>query len=100
MCPKPQDFPGAKEEAMKTLIALPLALGIGLVAPLAATAAVTVHTHRAIHHSISTMRAQTLAAAPAYLPVWPNPSSGHETDGLSRNPEDCASYGCIDNGGP
>jgi hypothetical protein len=23
----------------------------------------------------------------------------HETDGLSRNPDDCAKYGCIDNGG-
>jgi hypothetical protein len=22
-----------------------------------------------------------------------------ETDGLSRNPDDCAKYGCIDNGG-
>jgi hypothetical protein len=104
MRPKPQDLPGAKEEAMKTLIALPLALAIGLAAPVAATAAAArygpVHTHRAIHHSISTMRAQTLAAAPAYLPVWPKPSGGHETDGLSRNPDDCASYGCIDNGGP
>jgi len=25
--------------------------------------------------------------------------TGSETDGLSRNPEDCASYGCVDNGG-
>jgi hypothetical protein len=104
MRPKPQDLPGAKEEAMKTSIALPLALAIGLAAPVAATAAAArygpVHAHRAIHHSISTMRAQTLTAAPEYLAVWPNPSAGHETDGLSRNPEDCASYGCIDNGGP
>jgi hypothetical protein len=25
--------------------------------------------------------------------------SAHETDGLSRNPDDCAKHGCIDNGG-
>ena len=27
------------------------------------------------------------------------PYNVHETDGLSRNPDDCAKYGCIDNGG-
>ena len=27
------------------------------------------------------------------------PLNYHETDGLSRNPDDCLKYGCIDNGG-
>ena len=27
------------------------------------------------------------------------PYNIHETDGLSRNPDDCARWGCIDNGG-
>jgi hypothetical protein len=30
-----------------------------------------------------------------YVPAPQEP----ETDGLSRNPDDCAKYGCIDNGG-
>jgi hypothetical protein len=27
------------------------------------------------------------------------PYNIHETDGLSRNPDDCVRWGCIDNGG-
>ena len=27
------------------------------------------------------------------------PYNVHETDGLSRNPDDCTRWGCIDNGG-
>jgi hypothetical protein len=37
-------------------------------------------------------------AAPSsgsYVPAPRKP----ETDGLSRNPDDCVKYGCIDNGG-
>jgi hypothetical protein len=43
-------------------------------------------------------------AAPAFFPFdWlgsyvPAPRKP-ETDGLSRNPDDCVKYGCIDNGG-
>ena len=44
------------------------------------------------------------ADAKALAPVWATPAaavpfSAHETDGLSRNPDDCAKYGCIDDGG-
>jgi hypothetical protein len=46
------------------------------------------------------------ALAPVTGPLWPNFFGSYvpaprkpETDGLSRNPEDCARYGCIDNGG-
>jgi hypothetical protein len=31
-------------------------------------------------------------------PLVPYPYNIHETDGLSRNPDDCAKWGCIDAG--
>jgi hypothetical protein len=31
-------------------------------------------------------------------PLIPYPYNIHETDGLSRNPDDCAKWGCIDVG--
>ena len=31
-------------------------------------------------------------------PLVPYPYNIHETDGLSRNPDDCARWGCIDQG--
>jgi hypothetical protein len=49
---------------------------------------------------------QNVAALPAAVPerlnmfpsAWPRPYpyNFHETDGLSRNPNDCAVWGCID----
>jgi hypothetical protein len=49
---------------------------------------------------------QRIAAMPAAAPerptvfpsAWPRsyPYNFHETDGLSRNPNDCAVWGCID----
>jgi hypothetical protein len=43
-------------------------------------------------------------AAPAFFPFDWAGSDGRaprkpETDGLSRNPDDCVKYGCVDNGG-
>jgi hypothetical protein len=32
-------------------------------------------------------------------PLVPYPYNIHETDGLSRNPDDCARWGCVDVGG-
>jgi hypothetical protein len=32
-------------------------------------------------------------------PAAAAPYSAHDPDGLGRNPDDCAKYGCIDNGG-
>ena len=60
------------------------------------------------HHLTSHYRPVDPPTAPAPAatgPFWPNFGSyvpaprKPETDGLSRNPEDCAGYGCIDNGG-
>ena len=86
---------------MKALIALPLALGIGLAAPSTAYAGPNahreVHHYRAIHHRSLDMRAQ--APAPIFAPARSPVFGDRETDGLSRNRDDCASYGCIDSGG-
>jgi hypothetical protein len=88
---------------MRHTIAFPLALGIALAAPISAYAALndygTVHHSRAIHHRSLAMRAQAPAAVTIFAPAWSRASSAKETDGLSRNPDDCAAYGCIDNGG-
>ncbi len=91
---------------MKTLIALPLALGIALTSSAAAFAAndasgQQLHRYRAIHHRTVVARAEAPAPAtmfPARAP-WPYPFNTHETDGLSRNLDDCVKYSCIDSGG-
>ena len=64
-----------------------------------------VSRHLALHHgSVDPHAAAQVPAAPAfflfdgsasYVPAPRKP----ETDGLSRNPDDCVKYGCIDNGG-
>jgi hypothetical protein len=48
-----------------------------------------VSRHLALHHGSVDPRAV------AQVPAARTP----ETDGLSRNPDDCAKYGCIDSGG-
>jgi len=45
------------------------------------------------------MRAEAPAPLTLLAPVRMPPFGDNETDGLSRNPGDCATYGCIDNGG-
>jgi hypothetical protein len=77
-----------------------LTFGIALAAPLLSTTAYgTVHHSRPIPHRSLAMRAETPAVvrmvAPARMPAF----GDNETDGLSRNPADCVTYGCIDNGG-
>ncbi len=88
---------------MRTKITLLLALGTALAAPASAYAALgppgPIQTHRVIHHRTGIARAEAPAPAPAYARARPYPFGHHETDGLSRNPNDCAAYGCIDNGG-
>jgi hypothetical protein len=64
-----------------------------------------VSRYLALHHrSVDPRAAAQVPAAPAffrfdgsgsYVPAPRKP----ETDGLSRNPDDCVKYGCIDNGG-
>ena len=60
--------------------------------------------HALQHRSVDPRAAAQVPAAPAfflfdgsgsYVPAPRKP----ETDGLSRNPDDCVKYGCIDNGG-
>jgi hypothetical protein len=60
--------------------------------------------HALQHRSVDPRASAQVPAAPAfflfdgsgsYVPAPRKP----ETDGLSRNPDDCVKYGCIDNGG-
>ncbi len=90
------------------LLALGIAMGVSVAAYAAEGALKPVHSHR-------TMRQKPIAApdlAPSARtglppPVafrdpaspWPYPYNVHETDGLSRNPDDCVKWGCIDNPG-
>ncbi len=76
-----------------------LALGAALAVPLSANAA---PSERALRHSPT--HHQTVVARswrPRALVVAPaRPAFGdNETDGLSRNRDDCVTYGCIDAGG-
>ncbi len=91
---------------MKRSILPPLALGIVLAGALAAYPAAgatkPAHRHSTIHHRSVAAHATALAPRSVFATAtpWPYPYSTHETDGLSRNPDDCARYGCIDSGGP
>ena len=86
-----------------------LTLGIVLAGRAAAYATERPHTpvlsHRAIHHQAVAHRDALLAApfagarAESPASARPRPALYQETDGLSRDPNDCASYGCVDNGG-
>ena len=50
------------------------------------------------HHKSVDPRATAQVPATPVLFYVPAPRKP-ETDGLSRNPDDCVKYGCIDNGG-
>jgi hypothetical protein len=57
------------------------------------------HASRVAHRNLADMRAampNTSTVFPSSRPQ-PYPYNFHETDGLSRNPNDCAVWGCIDN---
>jgi ABC-type transporter Mla subunit MlaD len=56
------------------------------------------HASRVAHQNLADMRAAVLQR-PTMFPSarpQPYPYNFHETDGLSRNPNDCAVWGCID----
>ena len=85
-----------------------LLMALALAAPSSAAEAknhAPVGRYLALHHrSVDPRAAAQVPAAPAfflfdwsgsYVPAARTP----ETDGLSRNPDDCAKYGCIDSGG-
>ncbi len=88
----------------KTILATAV-LTLLCVGPTAANAAfsqpasvATEHVLRIGHRDVADMR----AAAPEPPTVFPSrrpqpyPYNYHETDGLSRNPNDCAVWGCVD----
>jgi hypothetical protein len=68
-------------------------------------AAAPLHAHgdrvahrRHAHQNFASMRA-AVPERPSVFPSarpQPYPYNFHETDGLSRNPNDCAVWGCID----
>ncbi|HZZ22869.1 MAG TPA: hypothetical protein VFE60_09970 [Roseiarcus sp.] len=84
---------------MKTLHITSAVLGILLSAPVMTYPAASVSAptvDRAHPHDKA-----NFAYAKALAPLWATPAAGatspaHETDGLSRNPDDC-NFGCIDN---
>ena len=87
---------------MKTFLNTSVALAILLAGPAMtypAAGASAPTTHRA-YPSHKANLADAKALAPLWAtPAFAAPSTAHKTDGLSRNPEDCAKYGCIDEGG-
>jgi hypothetical protein len=56
------------------------------------------HSHFA-HRDMAAMRAAVPERPTVFPSAWPRPYpyNFHETDGLSRNPNDCVVWGCIDN---
>jgi hypothetical protein len=99
---------------MKTFVLASLTLGMALASPVAGAApenaANPFHRHPVARHRVVDHRQALDSRAVAYAPVLPffgllpyassvyNHSS-HETDGLSRNPDDCVRWGCVDNSG-
>jgi hypothetical protein len=73
---------------MRRAFILSIAVGVALTAPVAASTNLNrpVHSHRTTHHA-------TVASK------WVDPFKPRTTNGLSSNPDACASYGCVDVGG-
>ena len=51
--------------------------------------------HKTAHHRVADFAKAKALSPGSYVPAPRKP----ETDGLSRNPDSCAKYGWIDNGG-
>jgi hypothetical protein len=73
---------------MRKAFILSIAVGAALTAPVAARTNLyrPIHSHRTTHHT-------TVASQ------WVDPFKPRTTNGLSSNPNACASYGCVDAGG-
>ena len=81
---------------IKTATALGFILAIPLFALPAHSAPAYEAGHKPPHHRIAdSARARALVSPRSYVPAPRKPA----TYGLSRNPDDCAKYGCIDNSG-
>jgi hypothetical protein len=82
--------------SIRALTAIGFILAIPLFALPAFGAPAHEEGHRTAHHRVADFaKARALVSPGSYVPAPREP----ETDGLSRNPDDCAKYGCIDNGG-
>jgi hypothetical protein len=84
---------------MNASLRAPMALGFIVAIPLLPIPALGAPAHGAghktAHHRVADFaKARALVCPGSYVPAPRKPA----TDGLSRNPEDCAKYGCIDNG--
>lgn len=90
---------------MTKTILVSTVLALLCAGPTTATAALaqyarvpTAHALRVAHRNFAEMRGavpDTSTVFPSARPQ-PYPYNFHETDGLSRNPNDCAVWGCID----
>ena len=101
---------------MKTFVLASLTLGLALAAPAAGwlfwSLANPLHRHPMSHHKVVDHRqavdsrdcnlcsptSLTLFGMLAYASIV-HDNRGHETDGLSRDPNDCVRWGCVDNSG-
>lgn len=81
---------------MKAYLKAPIALGFILAIPLFALPADGAPAHEAGHRPAH-HRVADLAEARAYVSPATPVLRAPETDGLSRNAEDCSRGGCIDN---
>jgi hypothetical protein len=88
----------------KTILATAV-LTLLCAGPITANAAISQPASVAAEHVLRIAHrdfADTRAAAPEPPTVFPSsrpqpyPYNYHETDGLSRNPNDCAVWGCVD----
>lgn len=91
---------------MKKGIIASMALALLCAGSMQASAALSSkHSHRAarhspiVHRNFAGLRAEVSEQPTVFPSAWPRPYpyNFHETDGLSRNPNDCAVWGCIDN---
>jgi hypothetical protein len=81
-----------------------IALAVLCASSMQASAAIShKYSNRVVRHSTHQYTAELRAAVPERPTVFPSarpqpyPYNFHETDGLSRNPNDCVVWGCIDN---
>ncbi|MBV8106565.1 MAG: hypothetical protein JO223_18440 [Hyphomicrobiales bacterium] len=97
---------------MKTFVLASVTLGLALAGPAAGSSAASNPLRSdpmAFHKVLGPRQAvDSRAVAYAHPTLFPmfgrsaSPSiiydsSGHEADGLSRNPDDCVRWGCVDN---
>ena len=84
---------------VSTVLALLCASPTTAIAALSQDAGVpAAHASRVAHQNFGDMRAAVPTTSTVFRSSRPQPYpyNFHETDGLSRNPNDCAVWGCID----